>query len=335
MDERRRTVVATGLQTRHELLAEGSSDREIRAAVRSGQLVRVSHGVYGRPSFGTGELVYPQNSRDFQRQQLEQRRLIFAAALRGADPLVSHSSAAALYGLPLVSIGLSVVHLIGPRSDGGQRRGAVFRHPGGQDVATIRIDGVRVTAPARTLVDLARSESFVCATTAIDAALHRNLVQIVDLEAELNAASGRVRIHQARRAVAFADARSESPGESMTRVALQELGFPPPDLQVTVWDASGTFVGRVDLGYPELGVLIEFDGLQKYGAIPDGPDARAALIDEKRREDRLRAAGFVVLRLTWSDVRDRDLLQRLVSAAIATGSRSVAAGLVTGTARAA
>jgi very-short-patch-repair endonuclease len=45
-------------------------------------------------------------------------------------------------------------------------------------------------------------------------------------------------------------------------------------------------------------VVIEFDGLVKY----DGHEGQAALAAEKRREDRLRAAGYEVIRLTWADL---------------------------------
>jgi len=133
--------------------------------------------------------------------------------------------------------------------------------------------------------------------------------------------------------MALADGRSESPGESRTRILLHELAFPSPELQVTVLDGAGNFLGRADLAYVDCGVLIEFDGLAKYGDIPDGPDARTALIEEKRRADRLRAAGFIVLRLVWSDLGDRERLRRLLSDAMEQRRRAVAAGVVTGTAR--
>ncbi len=102
---------------------------------------------------------------------------------------------------------------------------------------------------------------------------------------------------------------------------------------MTVLDGAGNFLGRADLAYVDCGVLIEFDGLAKYGDIPDGPDARTALIEEKRRADRLRAAGFIVLRLVWSDLGDRERLRRLLSDAMEQRRRAVAAGMVTGTAR--
>jgi hypothetical protein len=55
-------------------------------------------------------------------------------------------------------------------------------------------------------------------------------------------------------------------------------------------------------------VVVEFDGLVKY----DGADGRAALAREKAREDRLRAAGYQVVRLVWSDLRDPHRVATLV-----------------------
>ncbi len=49
------------------------------------------------------------------------------------------------------------------------------------------------------------------------------------------------------------------------------------------------------MGWPELGVIGECDGLLKYS----GSDA---LIQEKIREDRIRALGFIVVRWTWNDI---------------------------------
>lgn len=331
MDVRRQAIIASGLLTRRELLARGTNDREVRAALRAGHLLRVSHGVYGLPRSGSESLVYSRTSRDFEQLRFEHRRLVCSKVLRAEDPLVSHVSAALLLGLPLVDADLGVVHITGRLPNGGQRRGVVFRHPRGAGIPEIRVDGIRMTTAARTLVDVARTESVVAAVTAMDAALHRAMVVREDLESELAAATGRRGVSTARRAVALADGRSESPGESKTRILLHDLGFPSPELQVNVLDGAGHFLGRADLAYAEFGVLIEFDGLVKYGDIADGPEARTALIKEKRREDRLRAAGFVVLRLVWSDLGDRDQLRRLLSDAMDQGRRAVAAGIVTGT----
>lgn len=320
---RTRAKVATGLQTRKDLLANGFTDSQIRRAVRTGDLIRVVRGVYGtvRSSAPAG----------VDQRAHEYCQLIRSSALCGDDPLISHASAAALHKLPLVEIDRDVVHVTQQARSGGQRRGRVFRHLGAAAIEQTRIDGIRVTSVPRTLVDLARTNSFRSAVAAIDAALHDGSASKEQLADEVRSAAGRSGAAAARRAIEFADGLSESPGESLTRAALCELGFPPPQLQMRVLDRHGVFLGRVDLAYLELGLLIEFDGLVKYGGLVDGPDARTALIREKRREDGLRSSGFIVLRLTWSDLNRPAHLHRMVSEAIEQAVAAKAAGLMTGT----
>jgi hypothetical protein len=68
----------------------------------------------------------------------------------------------------------------------------------------------------------------------------------------------------ARRVIAFADGRSESVGESRSRIAIVAAGLPDPVLQWEVRRSSDIdFVGRVDFGRPELCTVGEFDGLAK------------------------------------------------------------------------
>jgi hypothetical protein len=57
--------------------------------------------------------------------------------------------------------------------------------------------------------------------------------------------------------------------------------------------------------------MVEFDGPLKYG----GAAGRQALVDEKRREDALRSLGYQMVRLTWRDLHDPALVDRLVKLA--------------------
>jgi hypothetical protein len=296
--------VATGLQTRKDLLANGFTDSQIRWAVRTGGLIRVTRGVYGR--------VRSPAPAGVDQRAHEYCQLIKSSALCGDDPLISHASAAALHQLPLVEIDRHIVHVTQRTRSGGQRRGRVFRHLGTAAIVETRIDGIRVTSVPRTLVDMARTNSFRSAVAASDAALHGGSVSKEQLADELRSAAGRSGAAAARRAIEFAEGLSESPGESLTRAALGELGFPPMHLQMRVLDRHGVFLRRVDLACLELGLPIEFDGLVEYGGLVDGPDARTALIREKCRQDGLRAAGFIVLRLTWSDLNRPEHLHRMV-----------------------
>lgn len=101
-------------------------------------------------------------------------------------------------------------------------------------------------------------------------------------------------IQRARRVAAFADARSESPLESIGRAAFDEHGLPRPDLQVWV-GGDDLIIGRADFlwrGYRTIG---EADGAIKYA------DPRRA-VAQLRRDARLREAGFEVVHFTWNEI---------------------------------
>jgi very-short-patch-repair endonuclease len=121
--------------------------------------------------------------------------------------------------------------------------------------------------------------------------------------------------------VAFASNGSESPGESLARIAFERLGLPQPRQQVAVRDAVG-LIGRVDFLWDQHRTIGEFDGRLKY----DG-DRSETLYDEKRREDRLREAGFEVVRFGWADVQgEAKPLGRRLLAAFARAARRAAVG---------
>ncbi|MHB1475206.1 MAG: PDDEXK family nuclease, partial [Dermatophilaceae bacterium] len=81
--------------------------------------------------------------------------------------------------------------------------------------------------------------------------------------------------------------------------------------QAVIRDGDGRFVARVDFLLGSSPVVIEFDGKIKY----DGVDGKQALVDEKVREDRLRALGYEIVRLTWADLARQGRVKALVMAA--------------------
>ncbi len=174
---------------------------------------------------------------------------------------------------------------------------------------------LRVTDGTRTALDLARRLPLPAAVVAVDAALAAGIARretLGDLlELEVGPFSG-----HARRAVALADGRSESPGETLSRLAIASHGLPAPRLQAWVRDSAGP-IGRVDFLWPEQRVVGEFDGRLKYRRPED-------LWAEKRREDRLRE-GYEVVRWVWSDVvGDFRPVAGRIRAAFARGAARVA-----------
>jgi hypothetical protein len=126
----------------------------------------------------------------------------------------------------------------------------------------------------------------------------------------------------ATRAVTFADGRSESVGESRSRVLLHRLGLAPSALQRTIHSASGLFLGRADFAWEDERVVGEFDGRVKYGrARRPGHDPADVVFEEKRREDAIRDEDWGVVRWTWSDLVPGTVVGDRVNRALVRGRR--------------
>jgi hypothetical protein len=120
---------------------------------------------------------------------------------------------------------------------------------------------------------------------------------------------------QALNTVAIADGRAESPAESLARfLCLEAPDVPDPDVQVDLFDAFG-WIARVDLLFRCFRVVLEVDGLVKV-TDPWCGDAREALRLQQEREDRIRRAGWTVLRTTWDELTNDPMgfIRRLLAA---------------------
>jgi hypothetical protein len=91
-----------------------------------------------------------------------------------------------------------------------------------------------------------------------------------------------------------AEPRTESPMESRVRLIIVGGGLPRPVAQFDVFDDAGLFVGRVDLAYPAKKIGIEYEGAYHRES--------AAFQRDLRRMNRLRAAGWTMLRFGPADV---------------------------------
>jgi hypothetical protein len=175
------------------------------------------------------------------------------------------------------------------------------------------IDGMPVTTLARTVLDLCRTVPLEQAVAAGDRALAYGLVRatLEDCLASMTRWPG---TRQARRAIALLDRRSESPGESVSRVRLHQDGLPAPEPQQDIYDEDGRLVARVDFFWEEQRTIGEFDGKIKYGRLlKPGQSIEDVVFAEKVREDALRDLGWQIVRWLWADlyrpgvIRDRVL----------------------------
>jgi predicted transcriptional regulator of viral defense system len=286
----RQTRRIAGIVTTSELVGAGLSDRKIATLVRRGDLHRVGRGVYADGTKARDMLRFPDG-----RQLLE---LAATAAAVGPSFIVSHESAAYLHSIALLARPGLAVSLTGPRQRGWTARTGVSLHaatvPAEQTTSVV---GLRVTTPVRTVVDLARTLEFRAGVVAADSALHKKLVTKPELQTVLDTCSRWQGARRAAEVIAFADARAESPLESIARVAFRDCGLPPPELQVWLGGTTEP-IGRVDFYWRRYWTIAEVDGALKYAG-SDGPQ-RATL--QLRRDMLLREDGYEVIHFTWDQI---------------------------------
>jgi very-short-patch-repair endonuclease len=287
----------SGVFTRQQARDVGYSNDEIRHLQRRGEWLTVRRG-----ALTTAE------RREAASGRTAGHLLRAAAALLtlGCDPVLSHRSAALAWDLPLVGELPEDVEITTDRQNRRRTPGLAVHTartpPHHRGVA----GGLAVTSVARTVSDIARSSTFAAATVLADAALHRGLCAPADLDRVIRDCWVWRGIVRTKKVLAFADALSESPGESLSRVAMTQHGLPEPVLQGQLV-LEGREV-RVDFLWPDRRVVGEFDGRVKYAE-------RDSLWREKDREDLIRRSGYRVVRWVWSDVfpDPRRLVTRLGS----------------------
>jgi very-short-patch-repair endonuclease len=188
------------------------------------------------------------------------------------------------------------IEVILPGDGEGWERGGVRLHRAALDDGDLVVlRGFRTTKLVRTLCDLSGKLSLVEAVVITDMALHAGLLMPAELNGRVDSNAGRKGVGAARLVANFAEVGAESPMESRLRMLLVLNGLPRPEVQVTIRDKTGSFVGRPDLYYRDHCLGIEYDG----------ETHRASLVEDNRRQNRLLLAEIRLLRFTAADVLRR------------------------------
>jgi len=275
-----------------EWRAVGITPAQFRSLTRAGALVRVRRGVYAtRPAV---------ESADGDSRQGHALHVAVARTAVGRHAVASHQSAAVLHGIDLLRKPADgVVWLTRPP---GQKHGQQFE---GIHLYSARLPekhvttlyGMRVTTATRTVVDLARSLTYMEGVVAVDSALRMGKTTDFGLADVLRSCARWPGSDRARRAADFGSADAESVLESCARVVFAEAGLPPPVLQAAIATADAEFIGRVDFCWPAYQVIAEADGMAKY------EEPRRAR-EQIMRDIRLRDAGYKVVHFTWRELFD-------------------------------
>jgi hypothetical protein len=153
------------------------------------------------------------------------------------------------------------------------------------------VSDMRVTTAARTAFDLGRTLSQDRAVPLIDALMAATGVKPSDLTALADVRPGLSGTRRLRTTALLCDGGAESPQESRVRLMLVNDGVPAPETQIEFRDQYGHPFIRIDMGWREWKVAVEYDGVQHWS------DRRQRSWDIERIA-LLEAMGWVVIRVS-------------------------------------
>jgi hypothetical protein len=275
--------------TRRQAIAAGITDAQLRAK----RFRQLFHGVYVSVATVMTPLLW----------------IRAALLVSPVDAVVSHQTALRLYGLELGD--LFPLH-ISTRTRTHARRDNICPHQRRAPIATIETFGLPVTTPLRTLVDIATKVTLIELVQAVEHMIHHRHATLEDLGiyAMARHLDG---VQRVRRVLGWIREGVESPRETTLRLMIVFARLPEPLCNVDIRDAQGSFLARGDLVYPELRVLVEYDGWYHERS------AKQRKNDTLRRE-RLEAAGWRVVVVTSLDLlTPRDVVRRVHEALVERG----------------
>ncbi len=170
------------------------------------------------------------------------------------------------------------------------------------------------TSVARTCYDIGRRRPLDTAIIRIDALLNATQVGVDRVAAIAQRYPGARRIRRLRTALALVDAGAESPQETRLRLLLVRGGLPRPVTQIPVADEWGRVQRRIDMGWPEWMVGVEYDGEQHWTSPEDHEN-------EIVRLEFLASRGWTIVRVSARQLRCRgpEILARVTRALAGAG----------------
>jgi len=292
-----RELPSAPLFVRPDLHDTGWSASAVTRAARSGRIDVVRQGVFAAaPTTDPGLRA-------------------IAAAMACEGSVISHRSAALIDDIALLHRPPVRPDLTVPPYGTGDVKDALLHRATLPPEDVRDRDGFRITTPARTVVDVARSVSVGAGVVTMDSALNQKLATAEEIEAVLVRCARWPGIRKARAAFALTDANADSALETVSRLVIARLRLPAPRTQAIILDQYGRVIGECDFYWPEFGVFGEADGKKKY-LRPEVEDGWNPLYLEKMRQEDLEDVGLAGVRWGWTDVRYRqpDLRRRILNA---------------------
>ena len=260
-----------------QVLDAGLTVHQLKHRLRAGEWIVLDTSVYG-----------PATSTPSWKQRL------MAACLAG-PAVASHRAAGILWEFPVMP--KEVVEVTALRHRRRRSTDVVWHesfHLTDRDVT--ELDGIPVTRPVRTFLDLAVVMDEKTLEEVLHDGVHRSLLSTPAIWRRweqlgpLRRGAGRVRTVLERQT-------SARPPESVLETRFLQL-IRDADLPLPLAQFEVPGVARIDFAHPDSKIAIELDGARYHSS----PDARER---DRRRENQLVALGWRVLRFTWADVTQR------------------------------
>jgi very-short-patch-repair endonuclease len=271
-----------GVFSREQAMRCRVSDDVIRRRVEAGIWERVDSGIY--------RVVGSVSS--------WRQALMIVCFYFQATSIVSHGSAGAFWAMPGFVKKLPIEYIAErTRSRDVRRPGAHWIGPIPESDVQV-VEMIRVTTPARTLLDVSQETPNQRLEEALDDALRRRLVRIKRLRDQLEAAGRRPGVAKLRALLDARDPAARAPESVLeTKVAriLRKARIPSLVAQHDIV-AEGRLVARVDFAIPTARIAIEADG---YG----WHSGRAHWQRDLRRRNALTNLGWRVIHVTWDDLK--------------------------------
>jgi very-short-patch-repair endonuclease len=268
-----------GVVHRRQLGTLGLGGNAIDNRLRRGRLHRLHPGVYA-----VGHAAITQEG-----------RWMGAVLFCGSGAVLSHRSAAALWGLR----GSSRRAIEVTSGSKARSRAGIHRHFALLPADEVTVErGIPVTTAPRTIFDLAATQGADVAESALRQSEYLRLHDRLSLPVLLERYPRRKGAKAVRECLAR---RRETPGSPRSPLEEQFLPFlrrhdlPLPRLNA--WLNLGGRRFQVDCLWPAQRQIVELDGWQGHGT-------RSAFRNDRERDRRLRVAGYAITRLTWSQLED-------------------------------
>jgi hypothetical protein len=279
---RRLTAVAArqhGAFTRQQAFEAGFLRGTIGHRLETGVWVAVDHGVY---TTGGTPMSWC---------------LRLSAACLAGPAVASHRAAAALWGIP--TFDEEWIEVTALRHLRRHSADVLWHESWHLDARYVTaLDGIAVTRPARTIVDLGAVVDVERLVAAYDDLARRRLISHASVCRDLeDLGSRRIGSGTVRRALALrapSDPVPESVLESEFDEIARAAGLPRPVRQFVLLDADGRFIARLDFAFPEQRVGVEIDGLRYHDADAD-----------RIRDLQASGVGWHIVRASSADVRHR------------------------------